>query len=69
MAVHSNVARPSGPAKLHVISKIPGAPSTSFTRSDAGHDADGFAAYRSQAATRTGRIFLKRFFSALDKRP
>ena len=36
--VHSHVARPSGPLKLHVISMMPGALTTGFTRRRAGHD-------------------------------
>ena len=35
--VHSHVARPLGPEKLHVISQMPGAASTSLTRKDFGH--------------------------------
>src|SRR5664280_803559 len=49
ISIHSNVARPSSPPKLQVISHTPGAPSTSFTRSDAGQAAAGSARRRSQA--------------------
>ena len=37
--IHSKVARPSGPEKLHVISQMPGAFCTSLTRSFAGQPA------------------------------
>lgn len=50
-AVHSQVARPSGPVKLHVISNTPGAFTTALTRSSAGHaDASLVSTKRSQAA-------------------
>ena len=39
ISTHSNVARPSGPAKLQIISQTPGAPSISLTRSFPGHGA------------------------------
>ena len=49
--VHSQVARPSGPLKLQVISKTPGAFTTAFTRRLAGHDAGSLVSTnRSQAA-------------------
>jgi hypothetical protein len=32
ISIHSKVARPSGPAKLQVISQMPGAPWTRFTQ-------------------------------------
>lgn len=48
-SVHSQVARPSGPEKLHVISQMPGAPSMSLTRSDLGHP--GFPPRRASAAS------------------
>ena len=48
ISVHSKVARPSGPEKLHVISQTPGAPATSLTRSERGHGVDGSARHRSQ---------------------
>jgi hypothetical protein len=45
----SNVARPSGPANDHVISKIPSALVTDLTRSNAGNGVAGSVAYASQA--------------------
>ena len=52
--IHSKVARPSGPEKLHVISQMPGAFCTSLTRSFAGQGADGSASRRSQAGWNLG---------------
>lgn len=38
IVVHSQVARPSRPLKLHVISKMPGAFTTAFARRLRGHE-------------------------------
>jgi hypothetical protein len=54
--IHSKVARPSGPEKLHVISQMPWAFSTFLTRSLAGQGADGSARRRSQAGWNWDRI-------------
>src|SRR3990172_2921880 len=67
-STHSNVARPSGPLKLQVISQMPGALSTFLTRSDAGHAVDGSAACRSHAATKADRARLNVAWSAADRR-
>lgn len=55
----SKVARPSGPAKDHVISKMPRVPWTILTRSLAGHFADGSRAIRSAAGENDSRATLR----------
>ncbi|HEY1653210.1 MAG TPA: hypothetical protein VGG09_15095 [Acidimicrobiales bacterium] len=64
---HSHVARPSGPEKLHVISKTPGAPSTDFTRSRDGHGARS-ATLASQASLNSATTTLNSSRSLFDRR-
>jgi len=54
-SIHSHVARPSGSLQLQVISQMPSAPSTFFTRIEFGHGFEAPAAARSAASTKPGR--------------
>ena len=65
---HSNVARMSGPAKWNVTSQMPGAFSTSLTRTEAGHATFRSAAYRSHAATKVGRVSRTSERSCFERR-
>jgi len=61
--IHSQVARPSGPEKLQVISNKPLALLIGFTLSEAGQLNDPVSATRSAALLKSNAAFRKSVFS------